>query len=284
MKKTILTIVLAALWSVLKGFAQEIPVTAKSAMIISGIIRNEKGEGLVGASIRVKDSKIAGISDTNGHFRLHEVPEHPILLISFIGYLPQEISIAGKGSEITITLLPDARQLEEVIVSTGYQEIPLERATGSFASISKELFNRQISTDVISRLKGITPSLLFDERSGSSKLSIRGRNTIFANDQPLIVLDNFPYEGDINNINPNDIENISILRDAAAASIWGARAGNGVIVINTKKGSLSQPLTTEFHSNLTRIQQPDQFYQPRMTSSDFIDTEILLFQRGFYNA
>ncbi|OYZ30164.1 MAG: hypothetical protein B7Y24_13680, partial [Sphingobacteriales bacterium 16-39-50] len=126
--------------------------------------------------------------------------------------------------------------------------------------------------------------LLFDERSGSSKLSIRGRNTIFANDQPLIVLDNFPYEGDINNINPNDIENISILRDAAAASIWGARAGNGVIVINTKKGSLSQPLTTEFHSNLTRIQQPDQFYQPRMTSSDFIDTEILLFQRGFYNA
>lgn len=284
MKKTILTIVLAALWSVLNGFAQEIPVAAKPVNIISGKIRNEKGEGLQGASIIVKDSKIAGKSDTNGHFRLSGVPPHAILLISFIGYLPQEIPIANKGSEITITLLPDSRQLEEVIVSTGYQEIPLERATGSFASISKELFNRQISTDVISRLKGITPSLLFDERSGSSKLSIRGRSTIFANDQPLIVLDNFPYEGDINNINPNDIENISILRDAAAASIWGARAGNGVIVINTKKGSLSQPLTTEFHSNLTRIQQPDQFYQPRMTSSDFIDTEILLFQRGFYNA
>lgn len=282
MKKTIQTIVLAMLWPLVNSFSQEVPV--KPLIIISGKITNQKGQALQGASIRVKNSRIAGISDTNGNFRLSQVPVQSRLQISFIGYLPQEVAIIGKGKDINIILVPDARQLQEVIVSTGYQEIPLERATGSFASISKELFNRQISTDVISRLKGITPSLLFDERSGTTKLSIRGRSTIFANDQPLIVLDNFPYEGDINNINPNDIENINILRDAAAASIWGARAGNGVIVINTKKGILSQPLTTEFQSNLTQIGQPDQFYQPRISTSDFIDNEILLFQRGFYNA
>ncbi|NPA10355.1 MAG: TonB-dependent receptor plug domain-containing protein [Chlorobi bacterium] len=169
------------------------------------------------------------------------------------------------------------------VVASGYQSIPKERATGSFSKVDNATFNRQVSTDVISRLKGIAPSILFDERSGSPKLTIRGQATIFGNDQPLIVVDNFPYEGDINNINPNDIEDIDILKDAAAASIWGVRAGNGVIVIKTKKGRADQPMNIGFTSNLTIGQKPDLNYIPQIKPADFIDIEKMLFEQGYYD-
>lgn len=284
MNKTIQIVVLALLWPFMNSSAQNIPADQEHLITISGRVINEKGEGLAGASLRVKGSRISILTDAGGLFRLTKVPLVSVLSVSFIGYLPQDITIDNARQQFLINMLPDYRQLEEVIVSTGYQEIPMERATGSFATVNKELFNRQVSTDVISRLKAVAPSLLFDERSGTSKLSIRGRSTIFANDQPLIVVDNFPYDGDINNINPNDIENITLLRDAAAASIWGARAGNGVIVITTRKGHMNQPLTVEANTNITLNNGPDLFYQPRASSSDFIDTEQLLFDRGFYNA
>jgi len=181
-------------------------------------------------------------------------------------------------------LTSNSNVIDEVsVVASGYQSIPKERATGSFSKVDNATFNRQVSTDVISRLKGIAPSILFDERSGSPKLTIRGQATIFGNDQPLIVVDNFPYEGDINNINPNDIEDIDILKDAAAASIWGVRAGNGVIVIKTKKGRADQPMNIGFTSNVTIGQKPDLNYIPQIKPTDFIDIEKMLFDKGFYN-
>ena len=108
---------------------------------------------------------------------------------------------------------------------------------------------------------------------------------MFANDQPLIVIDNFPYDGNINSINPNDIESISVLKDAAAASIWGARSGNGVIVITTKRGRQNQSFSVELNSNLTLGEKPNVFYNPNFISSnDFIDVEQSLFNSGFYNS
>ncbi|MCH5719938.1 TonB-dependent receptor plug domain-containing protein [Niabella hibiscisoli] len=100
---------------------------------------------------------------------------------------------------------------------------------------------------------------------------------------PLIILDDFPYEGDINNINPDEVESISILKDAAAASIWGARAGNGVIVITTKKGKLNQPLKVSFNSNVlvTEKQDPHSLLRTQMSTSDYIEIERLLFSKGF---
>ncbi|SEN13561.1 TonB-linked outer membrane protein, SusC/RagA family [bacterium A37T11] len=187
--------------------------------------------------------------------------------------------------DTTKTSLKDTIQLQEVTVSTGYQTIPKERATGSFVHIDSALFNRAVSTDVISRLKGIATSLLFDERAGGTpKLSIRGRSTIFANADPLIVVDNFPYEGDLSSLNPNDVADVSILRDAAAASIWGVRAGNGVIVINTKKGRRNQPMQLTFNSNLTVGAKPDLFYQPQIIPADLVDVEQFLYKQGYYNS
>src|SRR5690606_32623961 len=101
---------------------------------------------------------------------------------------------------------------------------------------------------------------------------------------PLIVVDNFPYEGDLNNINPNDVASVTLLKDAASASIWGARAGNGVLIITTKKGHFNQPFTLSATSNLTIREKPDLFYTPEISPSDFIDNEIMLFNQGVYDS
>src|SRR5690606_6109052 len=126
------------------------------------------------------------------------------------------------------------------------------------------IIQRSVSSDIINRLKGVTPSLMLDERAGGDpKLIIRGQSTIFGNSSPLIVVDNFPFEGNIHNINPNDVESVTILRDAAAASIWGIRAGNGVIVISTKQGRIGHPVRATFTSNVTIADKPNLYYEPR---------------------
>jgi TonB-linked SusC/RagA family outer membrane protein len=182
-------------------------------------------------------------------------------------------------------------QLNEVeVVSTGYQYIPKERASGSFSLVDRQQFDRKVSTDVFSRLQGIAPSLLFSQNTqrsftGGFDLSVRGRSTIFANDQPLIVLDNFPFYGNYSSLNPNDVASITVLKDAASASIWGVRAGNGVVVITTKKGKTNQPLSVSLNSNLSISGKPDVFYNRSFISSpDFIELETFLFNSGAFDA
>lgn len=190
--------------------------------------------------------------------------------------------ISGEVTEIRLS--ESRRELEALVVSTGYQQIPRERVTGAFALVDNELLNRRVSGDVLSRLEDAVPGLVFNRRFGPNDLSIRGRNTISGDGQPLIIVDNFPFEGDLASLNPNDIENVSVLRDAAASSVWGARAGNGVIVITTKKGAYGRAPAVTFNTSLTLSAPPDLYYQPQMSSVDYIDWEQHLFQRGYYRS
>jgi len=182
-----------------------------------------------------------------------------------------------------------------VPISNGYQRIPKERATGSFGYIDRTLITRTVSTDIMSRIENTIPGVSSNHGQSAAGIPIReipqvrGLSTIYANAAPLFVLDNFPYDGDISNINPNDIENISVLRDAAAASIWGVRAGNGVIVINTRKGRLSDSLRTltpvfSYSSSVTYQPRPDVFNVSRISSADFIEREKYLFNNGYYTS
>jgi len=248
---------------------------------ITGRVVDEKGNPLAGATIQVKGTNLITSTDNSGSFEIPDQYGDATLQVSYLGY--GRIEVAARNADRIVLITNDNRIEEVSVVVSGYQSIPKERATGSFSKVDNATFNRQVSTDVISRLKGIASSILFDERSGSPKLTIRGQATIFGNDQPLIVVDNFPYEGDINNINPNDIEDIDILKDAAAASIWGVRAGNGVIVIKTKKGQSDQPMKIGITGNVTIGQKPDLYYIPQIASSDFIDIEKMLFEKGYYN-
>ncbi len=174
------------------------------------------------------------------------------------------------------------KQLDTVtVLSTGYQTIPKERATGSFEHIKEKQLNQQFSTDILSRLESVS-TILFDKSRFSQrpKQSIRGVSSINGSKEPLIILDNFPFEGDINTINPNMIESVTILRDAAAASIWGARAGNGVIVITTKKGKYNQPLQVDLVINTSVITKPNLLTIPVINSSEIVDFEKWLFSNG----
>jgi TonB-linked SusC/RagA family outer membrane protein len=255
----------------------------------TGTVLNEVGEPLAGASIVVKGTSRTVITDGEGKFSLSGVNDGTELLISYIGYLTTEVK-AAQNMSVKLEIIPTSLN-EVAIVSTGYQEISKERATGSFVQINNEQLNRRISTNILDRLEGIASGVLFSKNNLAANektgITIRGRSTIDpnVNANPLIVLDNFPYEGDLANINPNDIESITLLKDAAAASIWGARAGNGVIVITSKKGNFNRPLRIEAVGNLGVGQKPDLYYSKNFVkSNDYINLESYLFAQGYFDS
>ncbi|MBT2561711.1 SusC/RagA family TonB-linked outer membrane protein [Pedobacter sp. ISL-68] len=248
---------------------------------IKGKVTDTTGRALPGAVIKVKGTGIAGAADNDGRFEIRGIEDKAILVVSYIGFVTAEISLTNVNLDnIVIVLKPDVTELLAVsVVSTGYQDIPKERATGSFTVVDNKLLNRAVSPDLVSRLRSVTNGLYVNP---NGDLTVRGRSTIFSNRIPLIVIDNFPFEGDINTINPNDIENVTVLKDAAAASIWGVRASNGVIVITTKKGKQNQKTTVELNINLTIGAKPDLYYKPALSPSDYIDIEKFRFEHDDY--
>ncbi len=240
---------------------------------------------LPGASIMLKGTQLGTMTDGEGRFTLAAVPDQAVLLVHFLGYESQEVPVPTPvPANWTIALRETANTLQEVVVSTGYQELPRERSTGSFAQVGRERLNEQVGPDVLSRLASVANGLTVDRATGTGGLMVRGLSTILGTRQPLIILDNFPYEGDLANINPNDVESVTVLKDAAAASIWGARAGNGVLVITTRRGKFQQPLQVEFTANGTVAQKPSLSHLETMSSSDYIDVEQMLYGKGFYNS
>jgi TonB-linked SusC/RagA family outer membrane protein len=252
---------------------------------ISGKITDTTGKPLFGATIKIEGQSTGVQSHSDGTFEI-DAQSGDQIIVSFVGYRSYTFTAKNSLPFQNIELHAIDNKLREVVVSTGYQTLPKERATGSFVQIDSTLLNRKVSTNILDRLDGVTSGIIFNKSLGSGNnatISIRGRSTIFANPDPLIVVDNFPYDGDIGNINPNDIESISILKDAAAASIWGVKAGNGVIVITTKKGRKSDKVHISFNANTTVSNRPDIFYQPQISSADYVDLEQFLFNKGYYD-
>lgn len=260
---------------------------AQSGRTLQGEVRSAAdGHVLKGASIYAEKTGEKASTGLGGKFSLRVNAGAGTIQIKHIGFKEQSVAYDEKTTLLEIRLQPADNEIEEVeVVSTGYQTIPKERSTGSFVQIDNELLNRRVATNILDKLDGIAPGLQFDNRGSKPMVNIRGINTMSSGLlEPLIVLDNFPYDGKIENINPNDVESVTLLKDAAAASIWGARAGNGVIVITTKKSKLNGKQTLHFISNSTLIEKPDIYYTPVMNSSSFIDVEQFLFEKGFYNA
>ncbi|MEQ7802053.1 SusC/RagA family TonB-linked outer membrane protein [Pedobacter sp. ASV1-7] len=282
MKKSILIIVMATLCLFFNANAQQQPTT------LSGKITNQKRIPISGSTIRIEDEKVTALSNSKGEFTIVTNNQTGTLQITNLGYKSIEISFNTRTTgPYNIILTEDQSELKEVeIVSTGYQTLSKEKTTGSFTVIDKELIDRKFSTDILSRLDGVTSGLVFNKGIGNPKtvnMTIRGLSTIMANSQPLIILDNFEYDGDIRNINPNDIKTITVLKDASAASIWGAKAGNGVIVITTNSGKYNAQTQISASTTLSVTGKPNLFSNAQISSSDYIDLEEYLFDNGFYN-
>ncbi len=251
------------------------------SVYVRGTVVDQEGKPLVGATVRVQGTSINAITDKYGKFILKDIDQIAVLIISYIGFNQIELKSASEMG--IITLLPLASDLKEVVISNGYQQLPKERATGSFIRLDSALLERAVGPDILSRIDGITNGLYVDKRLGNNKLNVRGINTLSDGlTGALIVVDNFPYQGDISNINPNDVEDISILKDAAATSIWGAQAANGVIIIRLKKGKFNQPLKLNANLNISIVERPNLYKQKQMNSADFIEVEQMLFSQNFY--
>lgn len=254
-------------------------------MTIKGKILTERGEAIPGATVALLRAGAllqSTRTDNRGEFGFADTRLEDSLLVTATGYQSSRVPNNERGL-LTIYLSQKTGQLEEVIINTGYQRLPRERVTGSFATVSTAVLNRQAGLNILDRLNGVTSGLLFQNKQDGAGFMVRGLSSIQGPKAPLVVVDNFPYEGDINNINPADIESITVLKDAAAASIWGTRAGNGVIVITTKKGSFGSPLKVLASSGVILSQKPDLFYLPQLSPSAFIDVEQYLFARNYYN-
>jgi len=239
---------------------------------VSGKVTDNRGEPLIGATILVKESKNWTVTDVDGRFRL-SLGGGETLIISYISMKEMEIKVVGGTKDLLIQMEPDDQMLDEVLV-TGYQTLSKERSTGAFSKVSSEKLELKRMDNLSSMLEG--------QVAGYVGGQIRGVTTLNAVANPMVVIDGFPVENttldkigmtteNIPDLNPEDIESITVLKDAAAASIYGARAANGVIVITTKKAKEGKPQVS-FSS--TFAAHPYAFYKNRFTdAADIIAIE-----------
>jgi TonB-linked SusC/RagA family outer membrane protein len=235
---------ICALHSPLPGYAANTNTLVESSMLSSAIrqatevkgrVTGESGEAIPGATVVVKGTTAGTATDVNGNFTLRVPAGGTTLIISFLGYKTQEIPINNQ-STINVSLSTDAKALQEVVV-TGYAVQEKKDLTGAVAVVNVSEMTKQPEAQVSSMLQGRASgvTVLGSGQPGQSQqIRIRGFNT-FGNNTPLFVVDGVPTEN-IRDLNPNDVETMQVLKDAGSASIYGARAANGVIIITTKKG------------------------------------------------
>jgi TonB-linked SusC/RagA family outer membrane protein len=229
------------------------------AITVSGTIVDEKGDALPGANVLVKGTTVGTTSDAAGAYTLNISDANATLVFSFIGYTSKEVAVNNQ-SRIDVNLDPDIISLSEVVV-TGYGSQSKRDITGSVATIDSKLLLQTPSTNLGQALQGkIAGVTVGNENSpgGGVMVRIRGFGTINDN-SPLYVIDGVPTKGDLNTLNLGDVESMQILKDASAASIYGSRAGNGVVIVTTKRGKPGKSVVT--YDTYFGTQRPGKFIE-----------------------
>ena len=243
------------------------------AIDVTGHVVDEKAKPLPGATIQVKSENLSEarvtVTNSEGYFYLKGIDEKAILIIRFVGYKTAEVPVQ---KNMMVALSPDMNKLQEVVVSNGYQRIAKDRLTGAAAGLNQDQYQQRVAVtgNFLESLEGKVAGLVYNQQTG--QLSIRGVSTFNAVNQPLIVVDGFPTNIDLTTINPQDIISISVLKDAAAASIYGVRASNGVIVVETRRGKSGKNI---INVNATTAVQtkPDFGYLKYAPASEFAQLE-----------
>ncbi|WP_025762327.1 TonB-dependent receptor [Dyadobacter tibetensis] len=209
---------------------------------LEGTVKDEEGIGLPGVNVIVKGTQQGTTTDQNGAFQIELTDAPSVLVFSFVGYTSQELSITNQN-RLDIVMKIDDKALEELVV-VGYGSVQKKDLTGSVSSVQGEVIANRKTTQISQALQGTMPGVMVTRSSNApgstASIRIRGITTISGEGaNPLIILDGVPVD-DINSINPNDVESISVLKDAASASIYGSRAAAGVIVVTTKRAKSGQ--------------------------------------------
>lgn len=269
---------------------------------ISGKVHDNTGEALIGVAVRVKDKNIVTTTGADGRFTLN-IQKGDALQFSFVGFQPKTVKINDDQDFLNISLVESVTNLEGItVVSNGYQKLNKAVATGSFEVITSKDIEESPSVNIMERLQGKVPGVRFDVRNNT--VQIHGTNSFYSGSAPLIVIDGFPAmdqnlanypgtslsgtAGDSNNailssFNMADIESITFLKDAAATSIWGSKAANGVIVIETKKGRERQgPSAINYNMTLSVSAPADLNKLNVMNSAQYIDLEKEMFDNDYF--
>lgn len=214
-----------------------VQVYAQDIKISGTVISGSDNYPIIGANILVKGTTIGTITDVDGNFSF-EAPKGSTLVVSYIGYQSQEMQVSG-NAPIKIVLSEDSEKLDEVVV-IGYGSQKKSDMTGGIVAVGNEKLQMVSTNNLMDKLAGQVPGLnITMEKASPSEdqvLRVRGENSLTADNSPLIVLDGIPYSGSLGDIDPDNIENLSVLKDASSAAIYGSRGANGVILIQTKKG------------------------------------------------
>ncbi|MCD0489365.1 TonB-dependent receptor [Pedobacter sp. MC2016-14] len=231
----------------LQGVAQQ-PAT----FTVSGVISTNSGETLPGVSVKVKGTTVGAVTDVSGKFTLSAPSSTSILQVSYVGFQIQEISINGRNV-INVKLQEDQTSLDEVLV-VGYGTQKKANLTGAVATVSGSTLTQRASPNAANLIQGRITGVQVTQPSGepgrdNPNFLIRGRSTYGGSTTPLILIDG--VAGSFNNLSPDDIENVTVLKDASSAAIYGARAANGVILVTTKKGKKGETVIS-YRANIAR--------------------------------
>ena len=220
------------------------PYSLKQERKVEGVVVDaSNGQTLPGVNVREKGTSRGTVTDIDGKFQMEVRDGNPVLVFSFIGYESQEVEV-GNRSKIEISLQPDIKSLEEVVV-VGYGTQTKRNVTGSVSSVDVDQLETQPNTNIAQALRGRVAGVQFTDsgRPGQGgDILVRGQRSITASNAPLIILDGAFFNGELSDINPGDVASMEVLKDASAAAIYGSRAANGVILITSKSGTSEKPL------------------------------------------
>ncbi len=256
----------------------QLPSAAQSSKSSGTVTDSETGEALAGVVVRVRDSKNYTITDEQGRWSL-PTERGSVIIFSMTGMKTVEVP-ASQASNVKLDI--DTYALDEVVV-TGFQTLSKERATGSFVKVGSEELSKFASPDLASKLESSTNGLLL---KSDGSFEIRGQSTINTGESyksgPLLVVDGFPVEGSLSDINPEEIESVTVLRDAAAASIYGIKSANGVLVV-TRKAAARGKVKVQASANYAISAKPDLSYVKKMTAAQAVDYQWEAIEKGHFD-
>jgi TonB-linked SusC/RagA family outer membrane protein len=232
---------------------------------VSGKVTDAKNAPLEGVSVTIKGSKRGATTNAQGSYTLNNVPDNATLVFSYTGFATQEVSVKGNTS-VNVSLAEQVSGLNDVVV-IGYGTTTKKDLTGAVVQVKATQLENENPRSVQDLLRGNAPGLDvgFDAstKGSNASLQVRGRGTLTASSSPLIVLDGVIYPGGLEDINPNDIATIDILKDASSAAVFGARSANGVILISTKRGKAGKPVITFNHNiGMNRLANKPPLHDP----------------------